>query len=148
MRQGVPRYHHFLAFLWFCYQPKPENIPSDVPFPCKLFGSVLVKSVPFPLRTLSECDWHPDPCAYPQASHLLGFVLKGDALLSDDDKQRCGLLTPLRLSPVTGTRAVCRIPRGGTTSRSAAALDRPARFRAGVGPAAAALAPETQLGWL
>lgn len=69
-------------------------------------------------------------------------------LLRISSFQWCGLLTPLRLSPVTGTRAVCRIPRGGTTSRSAAALDRPARFRAGVGPAAAALAPETQLGWL
>nr|CAI9705295.1 unnamed protein product [Rangifer tarandus platyrhynchus] len=56
----------------------------------------------------SECDWHPDPCAYPQASHLLGFVLKGDALLSDDDKQdlhgsqeRAGCLPVADLKPRT-----------------------------------------------
>lgn len=44
----------------------------------------------------SECDWHPDPCAHPQASHSLGFVLKGDAFLSDDDKQACEIEGPER----------------------------------------------------
>ena len=63
-------------------------------------------------------------------------------LLCISSSQRCGLLAPLGLSHVTGTRAVCRIPRGSTIPLLGCYCpDHPARFRAGVGSAAAPLAP-------